>query len=216
MSKLSIHHLPLNNTPDSACGSISTSPLTRAASPTIPAYAKPRRPSIRSAPWRQADPGVASGPPKGKPNPKNSFKPVAERLRILLDERTAPAGTTSGFPDCIRLASRRNGRQAGMRAEPSCWRNCISTRKRKPTLRILARKLGALADYYVNDAFGRAHRAHASTEGIARGTAKRAAGLLMEREFEYLGKSRLSHPQSLSWRFSAVPRSATKLELFRI
>jgi phosphoglycerate kinase len=57
-----------------------------------------------------------------------------------------------------------------------------------------AKKLGKLCDYYVNDAFGSAHRAHASTEGITHFVEKSAAGLLMEKELEYLGKA-LSHPQ---------------------
>ncbi|MFZ0312137.1 MAG: phosphoglycerate kinase, partial [Candidatus Korobacteraceae bacterium] len=57
-----------------------------------------------------------------------------------------------------------------------------------------SRQLAKLCDYYVNDAFGSAHRAHASTEGISHFVDKRAAGLLMEKELEYLGKA-LSHPQ---------------------
>jgi phosphoglycerate kinase len=57
-----------------------------------------------------------------------------------------------------------------------------------------ARQLGKLCDFYVNDAFGSAHRAHASTEGITHFVEKKAAGLLMEKELEYLGKA-LSHPQ---------------------
>jgi phosphoglycerate kinase len=57
-----------------------------------------------------------------------------------------------------------------------------------------AKQLARLCDYYVNDAFGSAHRAHASTEGITHFVEKSAAGLLMEKELEYLGKA-LSHPQ---------------------
>jgi phosphoglycerate kinase len=57
-----------------------------------------------------------------------------------------------------------------------------------------ARQLAKLCDYYVNDAFGSAHRAHASTEGITHFVEKNAAGLLMEKELEYLGKA-LTHPQ---------------------
>ncbi|HEY3839581.1 MAG TPA: phosphoglycerate kinase, partial [Bryobacteraceae bacterium] len=52
-----------------------------------------------------------------------------------------------------------------------------------------ARGLAALADYYVNDAFGSAHRAHASTAGITKFVEKSAAGLLMEKEIEYMGKA---------------------------
>ena len=51
-----------------------------------------------------------------------------------------------------------------------------------------ARKLASLADFYINDAFGAAHRAHASTEGVAHHFDQRAAGLLMEKEIDYLGK----------------------------
>jgi len=57
-----------------------------------------------------------------------------------------------------------------------------------------ARQLANLADYYVNDAFGTAHRAHASTVGITKFVQKSAAGLLMEKELKYLGKA-LEHPE---------------------
>jgi phosphoglycerate kinase len=57
-----------------------------------------------------------------------------------------------------------------------------------------ARKLAALADVYVNDAFGTAHRAHASTEGVTRFVSECGAGLLMEKEVDYLGRV-LSHPE---------------------
>ena len=57
-----------------------------------------------------------------------------------------------------------------------------------------AKQLAALADYYVNDAFGTAHRAHASTVGITKFVQKSAAGLLMEKELEYLGRA-MSHPE---------------------
>jgi phosphoglycerate kinase len=60
--------------------------------------------------------------------------------------------------------------------------------------RAFAKQLAALCEYYVNDAFGSAHRAHASTEGITHFVDKSAAGLLMEKELEYLGKA-LTHPQ---------------------
>jgi phosphoglycerate kinase len=57
-----------------------------------------------------------------------------------------------------------------------------------------AKQLAGLADYYVNDAFGTAHRAHASTVGITKFVQKSAAGLLMEKELEYLGRA-MSHPE---------------------
>src|SRR5262249_23947215 len=57
-----------------------------------------------------------------------------------------------------------------------------------------ARQLASLAEFYVNDAFGSAHRAHASTAGITKFVHKSAAGLLMQKELEYLGKA-LEHPE---------------------
>ncbi len=57
-----------------------------------------------------------------------------------------------------------------------------------------SKQLAGLADYYVNDAFGSAHRAHASTVGITKFVQKSAAGLLMEKELEYLGRA-MSHPE---------------------
>ena len=133
------------------------------------------------------------GRPKGKPNPKMSLKPVAERLRILLDE-VLRRGENVGFsPDCI-----------GMQAEEMALRLEQGQTLLLENLRFhaeeeennpeFARQLAKLCDYYVNDAFGSAHRAHASTEGITHFVDKNAAGLLMEKELEYLGKA-LTHPQ---------------------
>ena len=59
---------------------------------------------------------------------------------------------------------------------------------------ILAKQLGKLCDFYVNDAFGSAHRAHASTEGITHFVDKKAAGLLMEKNWNIWARH-LSHPQ---------------------
>ena len=61
--------------------------------------------------------------------------------------------------------------------------------KKKPTTKSFRANLAALADVYVNDAFGSAHRAHASTVGITKFVAQSAAGLLMQKELEYLGKA---------------------------
>ena len=79
-------------------------------------------------------------------------------------------------------------------ARRCCWRTFASTPKKKPTIPTSPSSWARLCDYYVNDAFGSAHRAHASTEGITHFVEKNAAGLLMEKEIEYLGKA-LSHPQ---------------------
>ena len=66
---------------------------------------------------------------------------------------------------------------------------CATTRKKKPTILNSPKYLASLAEIYVNDAFGSAHRAHASTEGITHFLKPAVAGLLMEKEITYLGKA---------------------------
>ncbi len=117
------------------------------------------------------------GRPKGKPNPEMSLKPVAARLQELLGQPVVMA------PDCIgpeveklKAGSDRVILLENVRFHPE-------EEKNDPEF---ARQLAAGCDYYVNDAFGSAHRAHASTEAITRFVSKAAAGLLMEKELEYL------------------------------
>jgi phosphoglycerate kinase len=112
------------------------------------------------------------GRPKGKPDPKYSLKPVAERLRILLDECMGRGQNVGFSPDCIGMQATEMANQL----------------ERGQTL-----LLENVADIYVNDAFGSAHRAHASTEGVTHFLPKSAAGLLMERELTYLAKA-TEHP----------------------
>jgi phosphoglycerate kinase len=128
------------------------------------------------------------GRPKGKPNPKMSLKPAGERLRILLDEKLE-RGCNVGFsPDCVgeqakELASRLEKGQTllleNLRFHPEEEANDEN----------FSKQLASLCELYVNDAFGSAHRAHASTAGITRFVKKSAAGLLMEKELTYLGKA---------------------------
>ncbi len=133
------------------------------------------------------------GRPKGKPNAKMSLKPVAERLRILLDE-VLRRGENVGFsPDCIGLQAEEMATKLE-RGQSLLLENLRFHSEEEANDSNFAKQLAHLCDYYVNDAFGSAHRAHASTEGITHFTAKSAAGLLMEKELEYLGKA-LSHPQ---------------------
>ena len=73
-----------------------------------------------------------------------------------------------------------------------------------------ARELAAIADVYVNDAFGTAHRAHASTAGMVPFVKEKAAGLLMHKELEYLGKRAEERRRSPSWRCWAARRSRTR------
>ena len=133
------------------------------------------------------------GRPKGKPNPKMSLKPVAERLRILLDD-ILRRGENVGFsPDCIGVQAEEMAEKLE-RGQSLLLENLRFHGEEEANDPNFAKQLGRLCDYYVNDAFGSAHRAHASTEGITHFVEKNAAGLLMEKELEYLGKA-LSHPQ---------------------
>jgi phosphoglycerate kinase len=119
------------------------------------------------------------GRPKGGPDPKYSLRPVAEHLSKLMGKPVAFA------EDCIGPVA-----EAAARAlKPGDVLLLENTRfhpeeeKNDPEM---ARQLAALADIYVNDAFGSAHRAHASTEGVAK-FLPAVAGFLMEKEIQYLG-----------------------------
>jgi phosphoglycerate kinase len=122
------------------------------------------------------------GRPKGKPNPKVSLKPAAARLSELLGKPVTFATDCVG-PDVVALAKAMKDGDVllleNLRFHPE-------EEKNDPDF---SRKLAALAEVYINDAFGSAHRAHASTEGITKFLAPCAAGLLMEKELEYLGKA---------------------------
>ncbi len=133
------------------------------------------------------------GRPKGKPNPKMSLKPVAERLRVLIDD-VLRRGENVGFsPDCIGVQAEEMAEKLE-RSQTLLLENLRFHPEEEANDPNFARQLAKLCDFYVNDAFGSAHRAHASTEGITHFVEKSAAGLLMEKELEYLGKA-LSHPQ---------------------
>jgi phosphoglycerate kinase len=122
-----------------------------------------------------------------------SLKPVAERLRILLDD-VLRRGENVGFsPDCIGVQAEEMAEKLE-RGQSLLLENLRFHAEEEANDPNFAKQLGRLCDYYVNDAFGSAHRAHASTEGITHFVEKNAAGLLMEKELEYLGKA-LSHPQ---------------------
>jgi phosphoglycerate kinase len=128
------------------------------------------------------------GRPKGKFNAKMSLKPAGERLRILLDEKLG-RGCNVGFsPDCIGLAAEEMSQKLE-KGQTLLLENLRFHPEEEANNENFARQLAALADIYVNDAFGSAHRAHASTAGITKFIAKSAAGLLMQKELEYLGKA---------------------------
>jgi phosphoglycerate kinase len=132
------------------------------------------------------------GRPKGKPNPKMSLKPVAERLRNLLDERIG-RGINVGFaPDCIGIQAEEMATKLE-KGHTLLLENLRFHAEEEANDEHFSRNLAKLAEFYVNDAFGTAHRAHASTVGITKFVKKSAAGLLMQKELDYLGKA-LHHP----------------------
>jgi phosphoglycerate kinase len=133
------------------------------------------------------------GRPKGKPNPKMSLKPVAERLRMMLD-RDLARGENVGFcPECVGPEAE----EMAMKLEKGqtlLLENLRFHAEEETNDENFSKQLAKLADFYVNDAFGTAHRAHASTVGITKFVQKSAAGLLMEKELEYLGRA-LQNPE---------------------
>src|ERR1044071_2853701 len=118
------------------------------------------------------------GRPKGKPNPEMSLKPVAVRLQELLGRPVKMA------PDCAGPEVEAMKPAPGEVLLLENLRFHAEEEKNDPGF---SKQLAALCDVYVNDAFGSAHRAHASTEGMTKFVSKAAAGLLMEKELKYLG-----------------------------
>jgi phosphoglycerate kinase len=123
------------------------------------------------------------GRPKGKPNPDMSLRPVAAKLSDILGKPVAFAENCVGAPA-----------EAAVKAAPAgglvMLENLRFHAEEEKNDAGFAKKLAALADVYVNDAFGAAHRAHASVEAIVRIMQPQAgAGLLMERELRYLGQA---------------------------
>jgi phosphoglycerate kinase len=133
------------------------------------------------------------GRPKGKPNPKMSLKPVAERLRMLLDRELARGENVGFCPDCVGLEAEE---MAGKleKGQTLLLENLRFHAEEEANDEAFSKKLATLAEYYVNDAFGTAHRAHASTVGITKFIGKSAAGLLMEKELQYLSRA-LHNPE---------------------
>jgi phosphoglycerate kinase len=133
------------------------------------------------------------GRPKGKPNPKMSLKPVAERLRMLLDKELARGENVGFCPDCVGPEAEE---MAGKleKGQTLLLENLRFHEEEETNDEKFSKQLASLAQFYVNDAFGTAHRAHASTVGITKFVQKSAAGLLMEKELEYLGKT-THHPE---------------------
>jgi phosphoglycerate kinase len=127
------------------------------------------------------------GRPKGKRDPSMSLKPVAKRLSELLGIPVSMA------PDCIgeEVEGMVNSLKPG---EVLMLENLRFHPEEEANDPAFARQLARLGDVYVNDAFGTAHRAHASTEGVTKFFKKCVAGYLMQKELEFLGKA-LENPE---------------------
>jgi phosphoglycerate kinase len=128
------------------------------------------------------------GRPKGKVNLKYSLRPVVDRLRTLLDHRLGEQTNVAFAPDCVGDIAKELARQLES-GQVLLLENLRFHPEEETNDPAFAKKLASLCELYVNDAFGSAHRAHASTEGITHFVKQSAAGLLMEKELTYLGKA---------------------------
>src|SRR5580658_8706510 len=128
------------------------------------------------------------GRPKGKPVESMSLRPLVARLRFLLDHVLNLNENVAFSPDCIGDIALEMSRQLES-GQTLLLENLRFHAEEEANDPKFAAKLAALCDIYVNDAFGSAHRAHASTEGITHHVAQSAAGLLMEKELNYMGKA---------------------------
>ncbi len=128
------------------------------------------------------------GRPKGAPEPKYSLEPVANRLGELMPGTHVEFCETTDTDEAVRATERLGDGQVIV------LENTRFLEGEERNDEVLARELAKLGDLYVNDAFGAAHRAHASTEGVARQLRPAVAGLLMEKELAYLGRA-LAEPE---------------------
>lgn len=128
------------------------------------------------------------GRPKGKVVPSMSLRPVVDRLRELLDHVLGDDENVAFSPDCVGdIATEMVGNLEP--GQPLLLENLRFHPEEEKNDPEFARQLASLCDIYINDAFGSAHRAHASTEGITHYVPVSAAGLLMEKELTYLSKA---------------------------
>jgi phosphoglycerate kinase len=151
-------------------------------------------PTIEYAVRQRAKVILAShlGRPKGKPVESMSLRPIVDRLRELLDGVLGPDENVGFAPDCVGDIAQ----EMADNLEPGqtlLLENLRFHAEEEANDPAFAEQLANLCDLYVNDAFGAAHRAHASTEGITHFVKEKGgkcvAGLLMEKELKYLGNA---------------------------
>jgi phosphoglycerate kinase len=127
------------------------------------------------------------GRPKGKVVESMSLRPIATRLRQLLDKLFNESENVAFSPDCVGEVATEMARELES-GQTLLLENLRFHKEEEANDPAFAKQLAELCDVYVNDAFGSAHRAHASTEGVTHFVAQSAAGLLMEKELNFLGK----------------------------
>jgi phosphoglycerate kinase len=128
------------------------------------------------------------GRPKGKPVETMSLRPLVAHLRGMLDHILGDDENVAFSPNCVGVVA--SEMAANLESgQPLLLENLRFHPEEEANDPAFAKKLASLCDIYVNDAFGSAHRAHASTEGITHFVKVSAAGLLMEKELTYLGKA---------------------------
>src|ERR1700761_4988721 len=145
------------------------------------------------------------GRPKGKRNPEMSLAPIAVRLSELLGKTVVMA------PDCIGPETLALKPKPG---EALLLENLRFHPEEEANDPEFSKQLAAIADIYVNDAFGSAHRAHASTVGITSYLPLSAAGLLMDRELEWLGKA-IQNPEHPSVSLIGGAKVSDKIEVIQ-
>ncbi|KFE64903.1 phosphoglycerate kinase [Hyalangium minutum] len=123
------------------------------------------------------------GRPKGGPDPKFTLEPAASKLAELL----GPKHEVILADDCVGDAVKKQVKEL-KDGQVLVLENLRFHKEEEANDEAFSRELASLADVYVNDAFGTAHRAHASTAGMAAFVKEKAAGLLMKKEIEYLGR----------------------------
>ena len=166
------------NVPLDAAGSITDDTRIRAALPTIQDLLGKGAKVILCSHF---------GRPKGKVVPSMSLKPAAQRLSELLGQTVVMCDDCVGDSVTAAIASLQNGQVAMLE-------NLRFHAEEEANTPEFAKQLAANADLYVNDAFGTAHRAHASTEGVTHYLSPSVAGYLIEKELNYL-QAAIENPQ---------------------